>query len=123
MITATINMDPSPTLLKYLPMKGVTITGPVEGIWTIASSNGITQPQLDSARDAVLAFAAEIANKVILIGVAKDSLAVNIDFLANFDVENPDLGVAVTQLIAVTKQSTAALRVLTSSLENTTGAV
>jgi hypothetical protein len=86
MTTATIDVDPSPTLFKYLIMNDVTITGPVAGVWTIHAPDGITQPVLNAARDAVLAYAAEIANKLLLVGVAEAAIAANVAFVETFDV-------------------------------------
>jgi hypothetical protein len=84
-ITATINLDPTPSLFKYLPMANVTITDPVAGLWTISAPDDITQPVLDAARDAVLAFNVEMAHKVTLIGVAEAAITANTAFVDDFD--------------------------------------
>lgn len=127
MESITVSVDPNPYIdsglhtSRYLDfditaftdlrlLANVMVTGPVDGLWTITANT--TQAHLEQAKDILVQYDRLVQNQAVLVAAAQAGIATNVAYLT---ISNPNQQEQETQIQALTKQSTAALRVLVAT--------
>lgn len=95
-----------------------TITGPDAGVWTITMPDTVSQVDLDAAIVTEIGILTAIANMVILSAQAKAAQTGNNNFLA---IPTPTQAQSLAQIKALTRQSTALIKMVIGDLDSTTG--